>query len=117
MGFDAEWARCKGYIEAALDSTAWTVDAVEQEIRARRAVLWPFERSAVVTQIHLCPKGRVLKLWIAGGDLNELLRFLPAADNYAREQGCFAVEAEGRPGWERVLKGYGKRRVSLMKEL
>lgn len=114
--FDSEWTRCKSWIEAALDE-AWTIDAVEREIRLGRAVLWPMERSAAVTQLHEYPKGRVLRLWLAGGDLKELLHFLPAADNYARAQMCIAIECEGRPGWERVFKQYDKRRVVLVKEL
>ena len=95
----------------------WTLEAVEAEIRAGRAVLWPMQRSAAVTQIHEHPNGRVLRLWLAGGDLDELRHFLPAADNYGRMMGCMAVEIEGRPGWERVLEGYKKRRVILVKEL
>lgn len=116
MDFEVEWERCKKHLSGAL-AGLWTLDAVEQEIRAGRAVLWPLERSAVVTQIHAHPNGRVLRLWLAGGDLNELLHFLPAADNYARAQGCIAVEVEGRPGWEKKLVGYEKRRVILTKEL
>lgn len=114
--FEAEWERCKRHLGGAL-AGLWTLDAVEQEIREARAVLWPLERSAVVTQIHAHPNGRVLRIWLAGGDLDELLHFLPAADAYAREQGCIQVEVEGRPGWERVLAGYAKRRVILVKEL
>lgn len=113
---EAEWERCRRYLEPAIDE-AWTLDAVEAEILVGRAVFWPMERSAVVTQIHSYPKGRVLRIWLAGGDLDELLHYLPAADGYAREQGCIAVELEGRVGWERVLEGYRKRRVVLSKEL
>lgn len=114
--FEAEWARCREHLSGAL-AGLWTLAAVEQEIRAGRAVLWPMEKSAVVTQIHEHPSGRVLRIWLAGGDLSELLHFLPAADEYARERGCMQVEIEGRPGWERVLHGYRKQRVILVKEL
>lgn len=114
--FGAAWERCKKHLSGAL-AGLWTLEAVEQEIRAGRAVFWPMERSAVVTQIHEHPTGRVLRIWLAGGNLGELLHFLPAADNYARTQGCKQVEIEGRPGWERVLPGYAKQRVILVKEL
>lgn len=114
--FENEWARCKGYIEGALVGL-WTLEAVEHEIRERRAGFWPLERSAVVTQIHEHPCGRVLRIWLAGGDLAEIIGYLPAADVYAREQNCIAVEVEGRPGWERFLEGYEKRRVILVKDL
>ena len=114
--FDTNWERCKPYLADTLEGL-WTLEAVEQEIREGRAVLWPMERSACVTQIHAHPKGRVLRLWLAGGDLQELLHFLPVADMYAAEQGCMAIEIEGRAGWEKVLTGYSKRRVILIKEI
>jgi hypothetical protein len=116
VSFDAEWQRCKPYIESALDES-WTIDAVEQEIRSGRATLWPMQHSAVVTVVQENPSGRTLLIWLAGGDLNELKQYLPAADNYARAQGCTAVKIEGRAGWEKVLPGYTKRRVILTKEL
>lgn len=111
-----EWERCKQYLVPALDE-AWTIEAVEQEINAGRAVLWPMHRSAAVTTIQEYPKGRVLRLWLAGGELDELLHFLPIADEYAISHGCIAIECEGRPGWEKVLPGYTKKRVVLTKEL
>lgn len=116
MSFEAEWERCKSHLEGALGGL-WSLGAVEREIREHRAVFWPLEKSAVVTQVHAHPNGRVLRIWLAGGDLDELLHFFPAVDEYAREQGCVQVEIEGRPGWERVLPGYEKRWVVLVKEL
>ena len=110
-----EWKRCGPFLERALG--AWTLEAVEQEIRAGRAQFWPMDHSAVVTQIHTYPRGKVLRIWLAGGQWDELAHYLPSADAYARAQGCVAVEVEGRPGWERLLKGYEKRRVVLVKEL
>ena len=115
MDFGAEWERCGRFLEPALDG--WTLDAVEQEILVGRAQFWPMEHSAVVTQIHSYPLGRVLRVWLAGGRWDELVKALPHADAYARSQECVAVEVEGRPGWERLLKGYQKRRVLLVKEL
>jgi hypothetical protein len=95
----------------------WTLEAVEHEVREGRAQFWPLERSAAVTQIHTYPAGKVLRVWLAGGRWGELEQYLTTADAYAREQGCYAVEVEGRPGWERLLHGYAKRRVVLVKEL
>lgn len=110
-----EWDRCSGYLEEACEG--WTLDAVRAEIDAGRAVFWPMAKSAVVTQVLEYPKARVLRIWLAGGDLEEIKYFLPAADNYARSVGCSEIEVEGRLGWERVLTGYEKRRVILVKEL
>lgn len=113
---NAEWERCKGWLEPACED-GWTIDAVEAEIREQRATFWPMANSAAVTQVMDYPKGKVLRVWLAGGDLNELTHFLPAGENYARMNGCIGVEMEARPGWERVLKGYRKHAVVLVKEL
>lgn len=114
MSFDAEWERCRPYLEPAC-SDGWTIDAVENEVRQQRATFWPMPNSAAVTQIAAYPNGKVLRVWLAGGDLDELTHFLPAGENYARTQGCIAVEMEARPGWERVLKDYRKHAVILTK--
>jgi hypothetical protein len=111
-----EWKRCSRWLSSALDEM-WSLDDVLEEIEMGRAIFWPMERSAVVTQLHQYPNGKVMRIWLAGGDLMELKRFLPAADNYAKSVGCVAIELEGRPGWERVLDGYEKQRVILVKEL
>jgi hypothetical protein len=114
--FDANWERCKPYLAPAVDE-AWTIDAVEQEIRAGRATLWPMANSAAVTVIQEMPNGRELLVWLAGGELDELLHFLPSAGNYGKSVGCKRVRIEGRPGWERVLTGYTRKRVVLIKDL
>lgn len=114
--FDAEWERCKTFLEPACED-GWTIDAVEQEIRSRRASLWPLENSAGVTQVQDRPNGRILLIWMAGGDLDELLHYLPAMETYARVQGCDAIEVNGRAGWERVLPGFTRKSVVLTREL
>lgn len=111
-----EWDRCSAWLKSALDEF-WSLDAVLQEIESGMAVFWPMEKSAVVTQVHQYPNGMVLRIWLAGGDLVELKKFLPAADNYAKSIGCTAIEIEGRCGWEKVLTGYRKERVILVKEI
>lgn len=111
-----EWERCRPLLEPALDGT-WTMEAVRDELLRGRAKLWPMERSAAVTQLHDYPAGRVCRVWLAGGDLDELRDGLEVLDRYAREQRCTRIEIEGRPGWERVLDGYEKRRVILTKDI
>lgn len=114
--FERLWARNAGYLEPALNG-AFTLDDVRATILAGNATLWPLERSAVVTEILEYPAKRVLRIWLAGGELSELLAFLPAADNYAHECGCSAIEIDGRKGWARVLPGYTEARVVLTKEI
>jgi hypothetical protein len=62
----------------------------------------------------------VLQLWLAGGDLGEIVNELvPRAEAWGREQGCDRVWIMGRDGWRRVLRasGYGAASTLLTKDL
>lgn len=112
-----EWVRCAPFIEPALADGAYSLGDVLSEVLEGRAKFWPMARSAVVTRVLDYPKCRVLRVWIAGGDLDELAGFLPAADNYARSENCVRVELEGRKGWAKALPGYKVTKVVMAKEL
>jgi hypothetical protein len=112
----SEWERCRHWLDLALDGTH-SIEDVRAEIEAGRAQFWPMPESACVTVVQDYPKGRALRVWLAGGDLDDLVKHLPVLDNYGREQGCGAIELEGRRGWERVLPGYRATRVVLRKEI
>ena len=115
--FDRKWAEFAHHLEPALDGS-FTLADVEELIRADpNVVFWPLKRSAVVTEILHYPALRSCRVWLAGGDLDELLHFLPALDNYARSEGCTRIELDGRKGWHRVLEGYEFQRVTLTKDL
>jgi hypothetical protein len=118
--FEAEWARCAPYIAAALDHAGGThgVDDVKFMVQRREARFWAGRRAALVTQIEDHPRVRWLVLWLAGGDLDELVDELrPAAEAYGRVHGCQRVVIFGRPGWERVLTGYSPVARLIAKEL
>lgn len=109
------WARCAEFLEPALPP-GYTLDDVKTEIDNDRARFWPLTRSAVVTQILEYPRCKVLRVWLAGGDLDELRWALATAgEDYARDRGCSHIEIDGRKGWSRVLSGYLEKRVVLMK--
>ena len=114
--FGDHWLRCAKYIEPALDGS-YAIEDVEHEIREGRAKLWPLERSAVVTQVCEYPQHRAVRVWLAGGELDEIRRYLPALDNYARSVGCSRVEVVARKGWAKVLTGFDANRIVYTKEL
>lgn len=111
----------RGWLEGALahDGNTHTIADVVDEIRAGRAYLWYGPRSAVVTRVHDLPRAKELRIWLAGGDLDELLEQLDLADLVAKRLGCSRVVVEGRKGWGRVMrdKGYKETAVILSKEL
>lgn len=116
-----EWARCRHWIEAALrhDGGFYTIEDIEREIGAGTAHFWAGERSAAITQFWWMPRAKVLNMWLAGGNLRELVdRMFPSAQRWAIEQDCTCMMLAGRRGWARVFEPLGFRVLStvLLKE-
>ena len=89
-------------------------------VRAGEAQLWTSEHAAMITVIEDDPLERRLLIWLAGGDLDELVDVLrPRAEHWARGQGCRRVVVIGRAGWERALapEGYAPLARIIAKEL
>jgi len=105
------WFRCRDYIRAALEYGGDTHKEgdVALGIQEGRYQFWPGEKSAVVTQIVRYPNFRSVRIWLAGGDLEELLATERLIAAWAKDIGAKRIEiGGGRPGWERALKGYQK---------
>lgn len=106
----AEWARCAGYIEDALEYAdgTHTLDDVRAGIEAGRFLLWTGPHSAVITEIVQYPQLRALNFFLAGGRLEELEIMLPLMLQWGKTQGCTRATLTGRPGWSRsFLTKYG----------
>lgn len=110
------WATHKHYLEPALDGT-YSLEDVEHEIDNERAQFWPFPHGAVVTQVCEYPLLRVLRVWLAGGQLHEMERGFDFLEDVAREFNCSRIEIDGRKGWGRVMTGYTETRVVYTKEV
>ena len=81
--------RCRKYIEDALDYSGGT---------------------------HY-PQIAVCRIWLAGGNLEELMRAEKSISVWAKSHGCDAMEINGRIGWKRQLKDYTATSVVLTKDL
>lgn len=101
-----------GWIESALekgDGTHTMGDVVAGIIEGDYQ-LWASDRSACVTEIIDYPRRKALCFWLAGGDLDDLMRNIePDARAWGERQGCdlFLGYAIDRPGWSRALQRYG----------
>lgn len=91
---------------------------VARAIASEQAQLWRGRKSEIVTEIRQYPKAKVCRIWLAGGDMNELVNeMLPDVEAWAKARGCGRVEICGRKGWKRVLKGYREPYAVLTKEI
>lgn len=111
-----EWKRCAPWLERALDGT-YAIQDVWTDVWAGRAQFWPLERSAAVTRIHDYPQASVLRIWLAGGEMDDLLANMWRLEEFARETGCKAIELEGRKGWERVMPDFRLVSVTLRRDI
>lgn len=75
-------------------------------------------KMALVTELIDTSQGRECFLRLIGGyDRGEWLPFLANVIEWARAQGCVALEGTMRPGWERVLPDWKKTAVVLRREI
>jgi hypothetical protein len=74
--------------------------------------------AACVTEIVAYPREkRCGVVFCAGRRTERWLRHLDEIEDWARGQGCHALELQGRPGWERLLRDWEKTHVLLRKRL
>ena len=83
---------------------------VVNAIDSRAMQLWLGERSTVVTQLVKYPRLQAVELFAAGGDLDELVAFVPQISAAARAAGATRLQMGGRRGWERVAERLGWRK-------
>lgn len=106
---DAQFARCRPWIVAALDRWGEGIapDEVRRRVLAGSAQLWPGEAGALVSECVAGAKGRSIHIWLAGGRLEELRAMRPGMEAWARAMGCEWATIQGRKGWDRVLGDTG----------
>lgn len=73
----------------------------------------------MVTELCDYPRKRTCIVRMLGGKSlpQEWRGYLSLVEEWAREQGCSAMEVFGRKGWARKLDGYDLQQVVLRKEL
>lgn len=103
-----ELMRCRGWIEAAMEHGTGThifEDIVVAVIQGRMQ-LWSTPNACAITEIVLYPRKKVLHVFLAGGDMKEILPRIEDVAQWGASQGCTAMTMAGRKGWKRVLKNW-----------
>ena len=80
---------------------------VAKAVEEGRMQAWTRGESLVVTEVREFPKFSALNVFLAVGNLDEVLSLIPDMEAFARAHGCKTMRMEGRKGWRRVLPDYG----------
>jgi len=114
-----ELERLAHHIEAALAYSGDTHSLIHvvDAIKDGSAQFFPLENSVIVTEIVDYPKRAVCRIWLAGGEMDELIEAEKSIVEWARSHGCDGMEIIGRKGWERQLKDYKPASTVLIKEI
>jgi hypothetical protein len=104
---EEQFARCLPHIQEAIAGSHLTIGDVAMAVASQKAQLWPGKNAAMVTEIEHQNGHRFARVWLAGGDLQELLAMSSGLEAWARIQGCEWVTIPGRKGWERATKALG----------
>jgi len=116
-----ELERCKDWIEAALEYSGGTHEwsDIVEGIHSLRYQFWPAEKGCAVTEIIMFPKKKIFHVFLAGGEMDQIVDMNDSAAQFAKAQGCDGMSIAGRKGWSRVLKneGWTESFTTLAKEL
>lgn len=106
-----ELHRCQSWIESALERSAGThtFDDVVHSISLGTMQFWPAPKGCAVTEIVTYPKKKVLHIFLAAGELEQIIDMDSSAVEFARINGCTGMSIAGRKGWSKVLKNSGYR--------
>jgi hypothetical protein len=85
------------------------VDTTEEEVlgllASNQAQLWRSDHSVMVLQLLRPPP--TCHIWLAAGEMDDLIAMRVGVEAWARSQGCEFVTINGRRGWARVLAPFG----------
>ncbi len=106
MRSEKAFKRAAPLIEKALKyQDTHTLDDVECQLMKDKAQLWCGEKSVIVTEINDYPTGKRARIWLAAGEMDELVNdMLPDVEAWAKGGGCISITIVGRKGWLRKLK-------------
>jgi hypothetical protein len=116
----SEFERCWPWLAAAMEQGGHThsKEHIRGLIEAGDAQLHPLPHGAIVTCVLNHPTGlKELNYWLAGGELNELLKAEGLITEWAKSIGCDRVSISGRHGWRKIFPGYRATSTILVKEL
>ena len=113
--------RARKWIEDALEYSGEThtfVDIVRGVLNGQMQ-FWNGDNGCAVTEINVYPHKKNLHVFLAGGDMQQILDFEASAAAWGKAQGCTSMTIAGRVGWKKVLgkRGWDEKFVVLGREI
>jgi hypothetical protein len=104
-----EMDKYRDLIESALAYSGGTHDYgdVVDAVIAGRMQIWPAPRGVAITEIIEYPRKKALHVFLAAGEMDQLIAMVASAEAWGFAQGCKYVTMAGRKGWSRVLAKHG----------
>lgn len=108
-------------IEKALEygGSTHSVDDVVERITSGKAVLFTEDDALILAEVRDYPEKRVLNIWMAVGELQDVLDLADKVMEWGRACGCTLAMFTGRQGWQRALRdrGWESTRVEMHRRL
>jgi len=101
--------RCRRWIEDALEYAdgSHTFEDIVREVLLGRMHLWYGDNGCAVTEFVVYPRKKVIHVFLAGGDMQQILDFEESAAAWGKANGCTGMTIAGRRGWSKVLGKHG----------
>jgi len=115
----AEYAAWRPLFAQAFDSRFYTIEHLDFII-LKGGRFWSNDKAAIVAEIRTYPTGnRAVEGVVAAGELNGIVKLIPLAEAWGRENGAIAAKIESRAGWIKALRNQGWEpfQTALMKGL
>ena len=111
--------RCRPWLEPALEGGFFSWSDVQSLMLSGSLLLWEGRKSAILTEDVTYPQHKAVQVWLAGGDMDEIIAMTPGLEAAARMRGCDRVLIEGREGWQKALSAldYKPFSFTVVKEL
>ena len=113
----------KGLVKPALENSLTDFEMVARAVSNGEMLLWltwdgTRIYSATVTQLSVSNGKRFCTIVACGGfEMSRWIHLVDKIEQFARDEGCASIVIIGRLGWQKFMKKYKAKRVTLEKEL
>lgn len=84
-----------------------TIADVAAAVKAGTMQAFHNDGALVITEIVEYPQAKAINIFVACGDLNDVMALQPTIDRFAKQHGCTTMHMRGRKGWRKVLPAFG----------